>query len=311
MLPTWPELVAVDTLPADDVLGVVAFGSARHADLTVPVRQLGNPPLAEVWRSSLPITRSRSGEVALAANGAVLFGTATAEPGDTECVTAKLYEQIVDAARGAGYPYLLRVWNHVGSINETEHEIERYKRFSAGRHEALTGRGFAREQFPAASAVGMSQNGVRVYFIASRSPGVHVENPRQVAAYDYPPVYGSRSPSFARATVAQWDGVGMVFVAGTASVVGHETRHVGDIEAQLEETLLNLETIIAEAASRTGCKASLDNLSIAKTYIRNASDYEMIAARLKVALPRTQLLFVESDICRRDLLVEIEGVAKI
>ena len=69
----------------------------------------------------------------------------------------------------------------------------------------------------------------------------------------------------------------MVFVAGTASVVGHETRHAGDIEAQLEETLLNLETIIAEAASRTGKKGSLDNLSIAKTYIRNASDYEMVS----------------------------------
>jgi chorismate lyase/3-hydroxybenzoate synthase len=311
MLPTWPELIAVETLPADNVLGVVAFGSGGHADLMVPVRQLGSAPLAEVWRSTLPIERSRSGGVALATNGEILFGTATAEPGDTECVTAKLYEEIVDAVRTAGYPHLLRAWNHVGSINEPEHEIERYKRFSAGRHEALTGRGYVREQFPAASAVGMNQSGVRVYFVASRNPGEQVENPRQVAAYDYPAVYGSRSPSFARATVTQWNGAGLVFVAGTASVVGHETRHAGDIEAQLEETLLNLETIIGEAASRIGRSGSLDNMSIAKTYIRNASDYELIAARLKVALPRTQLLFIESDICRRNLLVEIEGVAKI
>ena len=157
----------------------------------------------------------------------------------------------------------------------------------------------------------MSDQGLAVYFIASRVPGMQVENPRQVAAYDYPPVHGPRSPSFARATVAQWNGNAMIFVSGTSSVVGHETRHHGKVEAQLDETLENMRVIVAEAAARIGRKASLDDLTVAKTYLRRAADYETIAPRLTAQLAQTQHLFVESDICRRDLLLEIEGVARI
>jgi chorismate lyase/3-hydroxybenzoate synthase len=312
VIPVWPEFVPTDNLGSGDALAVVGFGDApAGACVTIAARQLGAVPLAEVWRSSLPIEKSRIGDVSFAANGAVMIGTISAAAGETDVATARLYEQIVDAARTAGYPNLLRVWNHVGCINEAEGDLERYKRFSKGRHDALTRCGYERQQFPAASAVGMSEQGLAVYFIASRAVGMQVENPRQVAAYDYPPMHGPRSPSFARATVAQWNGSAMIFVSGTSSVVGHETRHHGKVEAQLEETLENMRVIVAEAAARIGRKASLDDLTIAKTYIRRAADYERIAPLLTSQLRSTQHLFVESDICRRDLLLEIEGVARI
>ena len=312
VIPIWPEFVRAGDVDSGDALAVVGFGDQpAGACVTIAARQLGTVPLAEVWRTSLPIEKSRIGDVSFAANGAVLVGTISARPGETDVETSRLYEQIVDAVRTAGYPNLLRIWNHVGWINENEGELERYKRFSKGRHEALTRCGYQRQQFPAASAVGMREQGVAVYFIASRRAGVQVENPRQVAAYDYPPVHGPRSPSFARATVAQWNGSAMIFVSGTSSVVGHETRHHGSVEAQLDETLENIRVIVAEAASRVGRKASLEDLTVAKTYLRRGSDYETIAPLLTAQLPSTQHLFVESDICRRDLLLEIEGVARI
>lgn len=309
MLPIWPELVPSEKLQRDDTLAIVGFGDApAGACVTIASRQLGRVPLAEVWRTKLPIAKSRVGDVSFSTNESVLFGTISANGGATDIITAQLYEHIVDTVRTAGYPYLLRVWNHVGAINEAEGDLERYKRFSAGRHEALTRCGFHRQQFPAASAVGMVSDGLAVYFIASRNPGVQVENPRQVAAYDYPPAHGPRSPSFARATVAQWNGSGMIFVSGTSSVVGHETRHHGNVSAQLDETLENMRAIVAESAARIGRRASLGELSVAKTYIRRADDYSIVAPRLTHELPATQHLFVESDICRRDLLLEIEGV---
>ncbi|HEY3056948.1 MAG TPA: hypothetical protein VGK31_13565 [Thermoanaerobaculia bacterium] len=311
MLPVWPELAPAETSSSDHVLGVVGFGVSAGASFTIPVRQLGGSALAEVWRSSLPVTASRCGDISFASNGAVLLGSLAAAGGDLATLTARLYEQIVNTVRSAGYPHLLRVWNHVGAINEDERDLERYKCFSKGRHEALARLGYAREQFPAASAVGMKCEGVTAYFIASRTPGVQVENPRQVAAYDYPASHGPRSPSFSRATVAHWNGSAMIFVSGTASIVGHETRHHGDVDAQLDETLRNIDSIVGEAAGRVGRRASLDDLSVAKAYIRRACDYERIAPRLSAALPRTQILFVESDICRRDLLLEIEGVVTV
>ncbi|HSP33660.1 MAG TPA: hypothetical protein VLU46_05030, partial [Thermoanaerobaculia bacterium] len=224
MHPIRPELVDAAAVSCDDALGVVGFG-VKACTVSVPIRQLGPKALAEVWRSGLPVKRGKS----FSTNGSILFGTASASGGATEAITAELYETIVRTARDAGYPHLIRVWNHVGGINGTERETERYKRFCAGRHDALTRNGFECRQFPAACAVGMNGDGVIAYFVASREPGIQVENPRQVAAYEYPREYGPRSPSFARATVA----AGMIFVAGTSSVVGHKTLHAGDVVAQL------------------------------------------------------------------------------
>ena len=38
----------------------------------------------------------------------------------------------------------------------------------------------------------------------------------------------------------------MLFVSGTASIVGHETQHRGDVVAQTRETLANLSSVLAE-----------------------------------------------------------------
>ncbi len=103
----------------------------------------------------------------------------------------------------------------------------------------------------------------------------------------------------------------MIFVAGTSSVVGHETLHAGDVSAQLGETLRNLDLIVREAAGRAGRRATLDDFSMIKTYLRHSAHYELVAARVTSALPKARHLFLEADICRRDLLIEIEGVARL
>ena len=144
----------------------------------------------------------------------------------------------------------------------------------------------------------MPGRGLITYFLAARDAGVQVENPRQVAAYNYPPQYGPKSPSFSRATI--WRDT--VFVSGTSSVLGHATVHVGDVEAQLDETVRNIEAVL----SRTG--RTLANVVAAKTYIRNAADYDTIARRLADVFPVN--LYLEADICRKDLLLEIECIAR-
>ncbi|HKO56503.1 MAG TPA: Rid family hydrolase [Thermoanaerobaculia bacterium] len=281
------DYVPLDALaPADDLLGVVTFG-ARHplASLEVTgMRQLGPRPLAEVW----------CGE-------GMYFGTWTTDDDDVEHASRAAYDEILRTIRARGFPHLLRAWNHVRDLNAGRGDEERYRRFCAGRHDAFDAAGWTNRMLPAASGVGMREGSLAVYYVAGREPGRHVENPRQVSAYDYPPQYGRRSPSFARATVTD----DVVFVSGTSSVVGHETRHAGDVDAQVEETLINLDAVLREAGTR-----GLAALQLVKTYVRRAEDYPRIASRLAAALPDAKALFVESDICRADLLVEIDGVAR-
>ncbi|HUP49380.1 MAG TPA: hypothetical protein VNA04_11375 [Thermoanaerobaculia bacterium] len=300
-----PEYHPLDRIPTRAVLAAVVYGGGACGGevLTVsaPIPQLG-PALAEVWRAEGAVTREQRGDIEIARTGDVLFGVVRRGGGPTAEITAAVYDSIVGAVRSAGYPALWRIWNNVGGINELEEGMERYKRFSAGRHEALTRHGYARERFPAASAVGMTEPGLLVYFLAGRQEGKQVENPRQVSAYDYPPRYGPRSPSFSRATVV---GDELIFVAGTASVVGHESRHAGSAAAQLEETIENLDATLAAATA--GRKASAGDLTVVKIFVRPGTDPAPVEDRLRAVFPASMLL--EADICRRELLLEIEGVA--
>lgn len=268
---------------AGDGAHAIAFGTPVPGALSIPLVQLGTVHRLEVLASD-----------------ELLFGYVTAEETKPlEQISRDAYAGLIEHVRASGYPYFVRVWNFVGGINEIEGR-ERYQLFCAGRHDAFIAAGYHHDvDLPAASAVGMRGRGLITYFLAAREPGVQVENPRQVAAYNYPPQYGTKSPSFSRATV--WRDT--VFVSGTSSVVGHETMHPGDLHAQLDETLYNIEAVL----SRTG--RTLKDVSAAKTYLRRAADYEAIAARLAGVFSSN--LFLEADICRKELLLEIECVASL
>ena len=274
-----------------DAFAVVAFGEML---LSVDVPQLGAPS-AEMWRSSSPAQRYARDGIKLAANDDVLFGALACDDADAHRAAACVHARLIAVARAEGYPHLLRVWNYLRDINRIDDGLERYRAFCAGRYEAFAKHGYAmRGDLPAASAVGMGGGGVASYFVASREPVVSVANPRQVNAWEYPPRYGPRSPSFSRAT----HGAGLVFVSGTASVVGHETVHVGDVAAQLEETLVNLDAVVRAAGA--------SEIVMMKVYVRDAGDYPLIAARLQ----RFPAIFLRADLCRADLLVEIEAIAR-
>ena len=312
MLPLRPEYAATDSLPSSNVLGIIRFGEVTDlVSAPAPVLTLSLPPLAaddgsaEVWLSASAVRYGRRGGVAFARNDEVMFAAILDGRDDVEVAAREAYESIVDVSRAEGFPHLLRVWNHVCGVNRGSGDLERYRRFCHGRREAFVAAGLQKHEFPAASAVGMRTGGMAVYWLAGRSGGRQIENPRQVSAYEYPRQYGRSSPSFARATVARWDGEALLFISGTASIVGHETRHLDDLDAQLDETVRNLDAVLGESGARRADVRSM------KVYVRHRADAERIAAGVRVAFPGVSVLLVEGEICRRELLLEIEAVAAL
>ncbi len=161
--------------------------------------------------------------------------------------------------------------------------------------------------YPAATAVGR-QGGPRtlqVCWFAGREPGTAIENPRQVSAYHYPRNYGPAAPSFSRAKVIPGP---LLLVSGTSSIVGHASLHEGDIEAQLHETLVNLDTMLHRAhASGHLPSQTLGADSLVKAYIRRHGDAAEVERGLRDHCgPDVPTLIVAADICRSELLVEIE-----
>jgi chorismate lyase/3-hydroxybenzoate synthase len=205
------------------------------------------------------------------------------------------YEQLLAFQANSKWPAILRIWNYLDAINAVENGIERYREFCIGRLEGM-GDGF--ESFPAASAIGRRDGNrmLQLIWIAAKTPGIAVENPRQISAYRYPERYGPTPPSFSRAV--QHDNA--LIISGTASIVGHETLHSGDAIAQLEEANRNLHAT-ASASSVVG-----GSLRAIKGYVRHPSAIEPLMTMTKNA-PDAAPAALLADICRSDLLIELEG----
>ena len=198
-----------------------------------------------------------------------------------------------------------RIWNYLGAINDGTGDDERYKHFCTGR---ISGMGDVFAQgFPAATAIGHHADPglLQVYLLATDRPGTRVENPRQVSAWRYPRQYGRTPPSFARATLLPADDV--LAISGTAAVVGHASAHAGDIAAQLGETLRNLDVLLETG----GLPAGFDRRAPLKAYVRHPQDEAVVRAFANRHLPEAPLLLVHGDICRAELLVEIEAMAAV
>ncbi|HUF21352.1 MAG TPA: hypothetical protein VMP00_11430, partial [Burkholderiales bacterium] len=195
-------------------------------------------------------------------------------------------------------------------IHLDEQGLERYKRFSLGRHEAFVaaGRNIPADA-PAASAVGKRSAGMAMVALAGRVPGTAVENPRQVSAYSYPQRYGPRGPTFSRALSVNLQGTRRLLISGTASIVGHQSLHPGDVAAQADETIRNLRALIAEAQSRDLPGASADTGLLLKVYLRQTDSRPVVEAKLHAAFPgAAAIVWLQADICREELLLEIEAV---
>jgi enamine deaminase RidA (YjgF/YER057c/UK114 family) len=102
-------------------------------------------------------------------------------------------------------------------------------------------------------------------------------------------------------------------VSGTASIVNCKTVFVGDAAKQTQQTLDNVEQLIApENFARhgmAGSGATLHDVAKLRVYVKRADDYERCREVVERRLPNVPALYLIADVCRPDLLVEIEAVA--
>lgn len=280
-------------------------------DFDTALAQLADEPLLEHWHSPLPVERTVREGLHLARNDEVLFACLQLPAEDIAADTQTIYMRILELLGSEGYPHLLRIWNYFPRINDIENGLERYQSFCVGRHHAIEHLDNRETTLPAASALGSHSGALQVYFLAAREPGIQIENPRQVSAFRYPKRYSPRSPSFSRALLKRWNQVNHLYISGTASIVGHESRH-DDALPQLEETLINIGALIEQAHRCHDLDiARLEELDLIKIYVRDPAMLEPLRERLETRLQgsdKPARLYLQAAVCRADLLVEIEGM---
>ena len=370
------EISGTSLADGRSILAIIGFGAGRPVALPpeipfleIPMPVLEPGPCYEVWSSqghvdhqaNAPISFATAGGMPFAPAGSMPFVTAggmlfgiapvaDAPGGDIGQSAFDTYSHIFRLADETGYGNLIRVFNYLPGINADHDGTERYKLFNAGRHRAFAAHRRPVTAAPSACALGMQHGTPSVYFLASKTAGTAIENPRQVSAYRYPPQYGSTSPSFSRAMTLRHGPQTSLYISGTASIVGHESLHEGDPAAQTAETLRNIEALLHQcgemalprqgsdmslprqcgemALPRQGSDMSLprqcgemslprqcSDMSLRalaprltlKIYVRRPEDAAAIRTVLDRSGPFAGVMILQADICRRELLVEIEG----
>lgn len=300
-------------------MAIVSFGRALSGTFSCPavtldLPQIDGSPVVEVWTCDRPVQIHEDSGCSIALNGDFLFGSLSLGENAgiaLDATTYEAYRTMLHQLREAGYPYLWRVWNYFPRINDEQDGLERYRRFCVGRHRALTETlSDFPSSLPAATAVGTKSGPLQIVFLAGTRPAAHLGNPRQLNAYEYPENYGPCSPSFARATLARSERECLLCIAGTASVVGHMSRHAGLPKEQTSETIRNLLAVFDQVKDAAGFDLiDAQRRAIYKVYVRDSILLSEIHGAIRSSpLSHKPILFLQGDLCRKELLVEIEGL---
>jgi len=231
------------------------------------------------------------------------------------------------AARGFSYDQVVRTWLYLGDIVGREGDTQRYKELNRARTDFyadisfgadLTSPGWNRPVYPASTGIGTEGHDVVMSGMALASDRrdlvlLPLENPQQTSAFDYGHQFGSESPKFARAMAVVTGKLATIFVSGTASITRSETQFIGDVEGQTRQTLDNIAALIGEDNFRqhgmAGLGATLEDLGLARVYIKRQEDYEKARAICQARFGDLPTVYAVADVCRPELLVEIEGIA--
>lgn len=228
---------------------------------------------------------------------------------------------------GIGFNQIVRQWNYVEQIFEFEQIDSRlrqnYQLFNEARGEYYS-RYRTVSDFPAATGIGVDFNGVTIECTAVTSDEnlktVAICNPKQLNSYKYGQTVlkgepqknttGNKPPQFERARLMTNGQTSRLFISGTASIVGQETIGLNDVEKQTHVTIENIDLLASEINLRSHYPELAvfpDKYAYVRVYVKNEVDIPSVKVICQKHFGEVPMTFVKADICRADLLVEIEA----
>jgi chorismate lyase/3-hydroxybenzoate synthase len=291
----------------------LCYGSqtARTANVLIPLQSLEADNPCEQWQGLTPLSIEPSATVFCNDDYLLAVVSSSAlETTDMFAASYAGYAHIFRLMQEHGYPQLLRTWSYFPNITAAT-STDAYQHFCSGRSQAYADNIGSPKQheYPAATVIGHHDEGFQLYFIAAKEAGVSIENPRQISAFNYPASYSKDAPLFSRALLHRSATQQVLFISGTASITGHETQHQDQALAQLQECLRNIEQLLVNASQSQFPKTRLEDMTQLKVYIKHATDYPELRTALATRLGTLeQVQFFHADMCRPDLLVEIEAI---
>ena len=210
---------------------------------------------------------------------------------------------------------IYRQWNYIEQITSMHDGRQNYQEFNDARSRFYSNVQWT-NGYPAATGIGTSYGGVMIEVYAvkgDKSISYAIDNPLQISAHSYSQkVLTGKSdekerttPKFERARL-----VGdTIYISGTAAIKGEDSLSLDSTAAQTAETMQIIKQLVAPENSPIAIKESA--YTLLRVYIKNGKDALEAIKFIEENFPDTPKHYLEADVCRPELLVDIEGTATI
>ena len=212
---------------------------------------------------------------------------------------------------------IVRQWNYLERITDMSVGNQCYQDFNDIRSSfyATSDWTFG---YPAATGIGTDFGGIQIDFNAIKGNiGITpLDNDWQRAAHVYSedvlisnlPDLTKETPKFERGKQLEDDTYRMIYISGTAAILGENSVEVGILK-QTEITLKNIQHLIGleEGMDKLSCQS--DALQLLRVYLKNGEDVTVVQKELNKYCPSIPVAYLQGDVCREELLIEIEGIA--
>ncbi len=238
------------------------------------------------------------------------------------------------------YGNIVRQWGYIGGITNfdflsksevrkepfdsaQDDKCENYQMFNIARAEHYKVSEWEKG-YPSATGIGANVKGCSIEFVAvNDTPDkiiIPLHNPRQIDAHGYTKKQFDNlqksdekkerdTPKFERGKIVITDNFMDIYVSGTAAIIGEDSVMKG-ISEQTQTTIDNILKLCSkENLKEHGIKIENDlpPFTSVRTYIKNKKDTSIVGKICRERFGDIPILYVIADVCREELLVEIEA----
>jgi enamine deaminase RidA (YjgF/YER057c/UK114 family) len=260
--------------------------------------------------------------------------TAEEPPGNILERSKTAFEQMKNILENENmnFSHVVRQWNYIENITGAAH-LENGLKQNYQVFNDVRGLYYDTSEFihgyPAATGIGMNYGGVVLEFIAAESTGaitvMPIQNSFQVDAHQYSDsvlvgeaikdITRKSPPKFERAKLLskKESNTYFIYISGTAAIRGEKTVGENDVEMQTKVTIENISNLVSPGnLERHGARVCSEAHppSYFRVYVKKEADLPKVKKICTPFFKEAPGEYLISDICRDDLLVEIEAVVE-
>lgn len=206
---------------------------------------------------------------------------------------------------------IVRQWNYIEHITAVNDGIQNYQMFNDARSDFYAAAEWS-NGYPAATGIGCDAGGVMVVVYAVRGfrgADMPIDNPLQIPAHRYSGKVLASGKEIVRSTPKFERGRLLgdtVFVSGTAAIKGESSEFSDDPGVQALEAIDVVEHLVEPSNISPDCSGF--SFELMRVYVRRPQDMETVRDVFTSHFGNVPIHFLVADICRPELLLELEGV---